>query len=73
MKVMENEWTKVFSTDEEYKAVIIKEKLKEEGIESSSINKKGSEIDLFIGQVEIYVLNEDLSKAIEVIKKHPEL
>lgn len=70
---MENEWTKVFSTDEEYKAVIIREKLGAEGIESNLINKKGSEIDLFIGQIDIYVLNEDLNKAIEIIKKHPEL
>lgn len=70
---MENEWTKVFSTDEEYKAVIIKEKLTKEGIESNQINKKGSEIELFIGEIEIYVLDENLSKAIEIIKKHPEL
>ena len=70
---MENQWKKVTSTDKEYKAVIIREKLAESGIESNQISKKGSEIDLFIGQIEIYVLENDLEKANEIIKKHAEL
>ncbi|MCK5857059.1 MAG: DUF2007 domain-containing protein [Bacteroidales bacterium] len=70
---MENEWKKVHSTDKEYKAVIIREKLAEKGIESSQVNKKGSEIDLFIGEIEIYVFEKDIEKANEIITKHSEL
>ncbi len=70
---MENQWKKVTSTDEEYKALIIREKLEEAGVESNQISKKGSEIDLFIGQIEIYVLEKDFDKASEIINQHSEL
>jgi len=70
---MENGWKKVCSTDKEYKAVILREKLAEAEIESSQINKKGSEIELFIGSIEIYVLEKDYDKAYEIITKHSDL
>ena len=70
---MENEWIKVHSTDKEYKAVILREKLAEAGIESNQISQKGSEIDLFIGQIEIFVLEKDQEKANEIIMKHNDL
>ena len=70
---MDNDWKKVYSTDEEYKYVILKEKLAEEGIESNEVSKKGSEIDLFIGQIDVYVLEKDVEKAMEIINQHPEL
>jgi hypothetical protein len=70
---MDNSWKKVYTTDQEYKYVILKEKLAEAGIEANEVSKKGSEIDLFIGQIEIYVLEKDVEKALEIIKQHPEL
>jgi len=70
---MENEWMKVYSTDKEYKAVILREKLAEAEIESNQISKKGSEIELFIGNIEIYVLEKDFEKAKEIITKHNDL
>jgi len=70
---MKNEWVKIYTVDVEYKAVIIQEKLAEAGIESNQISKKGSEIDLFIGNIEIYVLEKDVEKAKEIINQHSEL
>ena len=70
---MEEKWVKAYTTDQEYKAVILKEKLAEAGIEANEVSKKGSEIDLFIGQIEIWVKQADLAKAEEIIKQHPEL
>jgi len=70
---MDNEWKKVYSTDKEYKAVILREKLAEAEIESNQISKKGSEIELFIGLIDIYVLENDLEKASKIINQHPEL
>jgi len=70
---MENDWKKVSSTDKEYKAVILREKLAEAGIESNQVSKKGSEIELFIGQIDIYVLENDLEKASDIITKHNDL
>ena len=43
--------------------------LAEANIESNQVSKKGSEIDLFIGQIDIYVLEKDLEKANEVLSK----
>ena len=70
---MEDNWKIVHETDKEYKAVIIREKLAEEGIQSSQIDRKGSEINLFIGTIEIYVHENDVEKAKEIITKHNEL
>ncbi len=70
---MEEKWIKAYTTDQEYKAVILREKLAEAGIETNEVSKKGSEVDLFIGQIEIWVKESDLEKAKEIIKKHPEL
>ncbi len=70
---MDNEWVKVYTTDKDYKAVIIQEKLGEQGIESNQISKKGSEIELFIGGIEIYVLEKDVEKAKEIVNQHDEL
>ena len=70
---MDNEWIKVYSTDKEYKAVILREKLAEADVESNQVSKKGSEIELFIGSIDIYVLEKDLEKAKEIITKHSDL
>lgn len=50
-------WQSVYSTDQEYKAMIIINLLEENGIESHSVNKKDS--NYLIGQIEIYVKIED--------------
>jgi hypothetical protein len=70
---MENGWKKVYSTDKEYKTVILREKLAEAEIESSQISKKGSGIEPFFGYIEIYVLEKDFDKAYEIITKHSDL
>jgi len=70
---MENDWVKIYTTDQEYKSVILREKLAEAGIEANEVSKKGSEIDLFIGEIEIYVRANDVDKATEIVKQHPEL
>ena len=70
---MNSDWTKIYSTDQEYKALILREKLNEAGIESSEVSKKGSELVHFIGQIDIYVPNGDFDKATEIINKHSDL
>jgi len=70
---MENEWVKIYSTDKDYKAVIIQEKLAEAEINSNQISKKGSGIEPFFGEIEIYVLENDEQKAKEIITKHSNL
>ena len=70
---MENEWIKVYSTDKEHKAIILREKLAEANIESNQISKKGSEIEMFIGDIEIYVLEKDLATAKDIINQHSDL
>ncbi len=70
---MENEWKKVYSTDKEYKAVILREKLAEAKIESNQISKKGSEIEFMLGEIEIYVLEKDFDKANKILTEHSDL
>lgn len=70
---MNSDWTVVYSTDQEYKAVILREKLQEAGIESNEVSKKGSELVHFIGQIDIYVPKEDFDKASEIINQLSDL
>jgi len=70
---MEQEWKKVYSTDKEYKSLILREKLAEANIESNQIQKKGSGIEPFFGFIDIYVLEKDFDKAQEIITKHSDL
>lgn len=57
----------VYSTDQMYKALIIKERLFEENIIVSIINKKDS---LYaFGEIELYVKTDEALKSIHLIKK----
>lgn len=50
---MQSHWTRVYSTDQMYKAILIKEKLSDEDIQAFILNKKDS---LYaFGEIELYV------------------
>jgi len=65
---MQPNWILVYSTDQMYKALLMKEMLFEESIEAVIINKKDSIYALF-GDIELYVNPADAVKAIHTIKK----
>lgn len=63
---MEN-WVCVYSTDQMYKAELVKGQLVNENIETVVFDKKDSSYNLF-GEVELYVQPEDENMAVELIK-----
>jgi hypothetical protein len=63
---MEN-WISVFSTDQTYKAELVKEYLANENIEAVVFDKKDSAYTIF-GEVELYVQPENENMAAELIK-----
>lgn len=64
---MQTDWVLVYSTDQMYKALIVKESLSEEDIDSFIINKKDSAYTF--GDVELYVRPDDAVRSIHFIKK----
>jgi hypothetical protein len=63
---MQSDWVLVYSTDQMYKALFMKERLLEEGIGAFIINKRDS---LYaFGDIEIYVNSIDAVKSIYIIK-----
>jgi hypothetical protein len=64
---MQPDWVLVFSTDQMYKAMIMKEKLLEESVDSIIVNKKDS-VYAF-GEIELYVNPSDAVRSIHIIKK----
>lgn len=65
---MEKGWKLIFSTGEEYKAVLAKELLEDNDVLSVVLNKRDSAYQTF-GNVEIYVSEEDEQKS-EAILGH---
>ena len=65
---MEKGWTKIYSTEELFKAELIKNLLINNSIEAILINKKDSSY-VMIGDVEIYVKQEEAMKAANIIEK----
>ena len=64
---MQSDWVSVYSTDQMYKALLMKEKLFEENIISFIVNKRDS---LYaFGEIELYVKPDDAVKTIHIIKK----
>lgn len=64
---MQSDWVKVYSTDQMYKALLMKEMLNDESIRAFIINKRDS---LYaFGDVELYVKPSDAVKSIHIIKK----
>jgi hypothetical protein len=68
---MNKDWVKIFSTDVNYKAELIKGLLVENGIEAVVINKKDS--SYHFGELEIYVNADDVLKAKHILTTHNEL
>lgn len=63
----EQNWTKVYSTPDEYEAEILKAVLAENEIGAVTLNKKDSAY--LIGEIELYVLTENVIQAKQVITK----
>lgn len=58
----------IFSTSLEYEAILMKDKLSEEGIASTILNKRDSTYGTF-GSIELYVLPADEKMARDLIQK----
>jgi len=63
---MEKDWVKIFTSTNYYQSEIVKQMLIEHHIPSVLINKQDSAHRTF-GNIEVYIHQEDFSKAIEVI------
>ncbi len=62
-----DDWKRIYSTQFEHKAGIVKAVLKDNGINSVIVNKKDS-VYLF-GELEVYVSQDDVLKAKNIITK----
>ena len=65
---MEKGWTNVFSTNNEFLASIAKDLLENSGIETVVINHKDSSY-VFWGEAELYVRDENETKATEILNQ----
>ncbi len=65
------DWKKFYTTDKAYKVSLIKDILAKEGIECREISKKDSAY--LIGGIELYVMEDNVEKAKELIENHDEL
>ncbi|OFX44994.1 MAG: hypothetical protein A2046_14985 [Bacteroidetes bacterium GWA2_30_7] len=64
---MDSNWVKVYSFSKMHLALIAKEILTENNIESYIMNKQDSSY-VVLGDIEIYVKSEDFDKALEILK-----
>lgn len=67
---MENDFVLIANASDIYEAELIRGLLEENGIEVNVINKKDSEF--LIGEVEIYVTEEDAARAKEILSHQDE-
>ena len=65
---MEKGWEQVFLSGQLYKAEIAKSLLENNGINSVILNQVDSVYKIF-GNIELYVLEEDEQKALEILKE----
>ena len=63
---MEKDWIRIFTSTNFYQSEIVKQMLVENHIASVLINKQDSAHRNF-GNIEVYIHQEDFSKAIEII------
>jgi len=63
---MEKDWIRIFTSTNYFQSEIVKQMLTEHHITSVLINKQDSSHRNF-GNVDVYIHQEDFSKAIEVI------
>ena len=64
---MEKDWVKLFSTDRPYQAELARQILEENGIQAVVVNKKDSSYLMF-GETEVYVNQDEVIKAKQLIK-----
>jgi hypothetical protein len=64
---MEKDWKLVYFTGEEYQALIAKEVLADNGIESVIINHRDSSYTTF-GDVELFVADADFDQATQILQ-----
>jgi hypothetical protein len=62
---MEKGWIKIFTSSDFYRSEIIKQALIENDIDAVLLNKQLSGYN--IGAVEVYIHQEDFSKAVEIM------
>ena len=62
---MEKDWVKIYTSSNLYQAEITKQMLIENDIEAVLLNKQLSGYN--IGSVEVYIHQQDFSKAVEII------
>ena len=65
---MQDDWKKVYTTDQSYKAELVKGMLKEHDIESVIFNKQDRAY-VMLGEIEVYVKKDDVMRAINLIEK----
>ncbi len=65
---MQEGWVKVYESMEEYQAVLIRELLESHGLHPVLMDKKDDEFR--IGHAEVYVSQEELDKAKQVISEN---
>ena len=65
---MQEGWIKVYESDEEYQAVLIRELLENHGLHPVLMDKKDDEFR--IGHAEVYVSGEEIDKARDVIESN---
>lgn len=63
---MENEWQLVYTTDTTIRAEFIRQAFENEGLHVVIMNKKDSSYN--IGEAEVYVLNSEQERAVELLK-----
>ena len=64
---MEKGWEKIFTTAQPYRAEVARQVLEEAGIQAVVINKKDSSYLVF-GEAEVYVKQDDVIRAKQLIK-----
>lgn len=65
---MEQDWIKVLTTTEVYKAKVVEALLKEKNIACHILNKQDSAY-VMIGEIEIYVQQGDKEQVMEIIQE----
>lgn len=66
---MENDWVKVYGSEMEHKVNIVKKILEDNSIPAVILNKKDSSY-ISIGEIELYVRNENANLAGFIIKEN---
>lgn len=65
---MEEGWVKIYVSDEEYQAVLIKELLENHGLHPVYMDKRDDEFRL--GEAQVYISPEELEEAKRVITEN---